>query len=180
MFKKLRQKHQERKSRRYSLHNQPSAYDEAVLAWVAPETISHRRGPIWKTTISLLLLTLIGWSLYTQAWTFTAVLIVLPLTYYMVHLEHPKYVEIKISHIGIKVGARKYPYSRIQAFWIIYEPHFVKTLNIRVKGEFVSDITVQLDGQHPAPVREILLAKIPELEGQIEKVSDTLLRILKI
>ena len=72
--------------------------------------------------------------------TFSFAIIAFVVAYYFAHLEHPKDVEVKISNIGIKVGGRKYPYSRIKAFWLIYEPPYIKTLNIRVSEELVSDI----------------------------------------
>ncbi|MBI2634073.1 hypothetical protein HYW82_00180 [Candidatus Peregrinibacteria bacterium] len=180
MFQKLKQKHQERRKRRYLLMNQPSAYDHAILSWIAPEALRHERGRVWKIIMGIIMAGLITWSIYTKIWTFTVALIAVIATYSLVSLDHPKDVEIKISNIGIKVGARKYPYSRIRAFWLIYELPHVETLNIRVRGELAGDITIQLDGQNPSEVREILMEKIPELEGQNEKFSDILFRLLKL
>lgn len=188
MLKKLKQKYNQhrikrarkREARLYALLNEPSAYDDVILSWIAPETVKHERGLVWKIVASLVVAFAIAWGFVYFSWTFSLLLITFVLVYYLVHLEHPKEVEIKISEIGIKVGAKKYPYSRIKVFWIIYEPPFVKTLNIRVSGEIVSDITIQLDHQDPAPIRNFLLEKIPELEGQTEKISDIFLRLFKI
>lgn len=180
MIKKFRQRREERKRKRYILENQPSAFDDAVLSWVAPETIRHQRGPVWKVVMGLIVLGLVVWGLFTDAWTFSLAIAVFSVVYYLAELEHPKVVEVKISDIGIKVGGRKYSYSHIKSFWIIYEPPYVRTLNIRVSGKSVSDITIQLDGQNPAAVREFLMGKIPELEGQTEKLSDIFLRLFKI
>ncbi len=175
------QKRKEKNEKRYLLLNKPSEYDNAVLSWVAPETIKHeKRGILWKILIFLLVLSAILWGFYNNAWTFSVAIITFVIVYYLVNLEHPKDVEVKISEIGIKVGARKYSFNKIKAFWIIYEPPYVNTLNIRVFGEMSSDITIQLGAQNPAPVREFLIGKIPELEGQSEKLSDIFFRILKI
>ena len=164
----------------YILKNKPTAYDDAVLSWVAPETIKHERGVLWKVIMTITVLaSVIGGFCYDSA-TFSIAIMAFVVAYYFAHLEHPKDVEVKISKIGIKVGARKYSYSRIKAFWIIYEPPYTKTLNIRVAEELITDITIQLDGQNPSQVREFLIEKIPELEGQREKLSDIFLRILKI
>ena len=37
----------------------------------------------------------------------------------------------------------------------------------------------RLDGQSPSPVREFLFSKIPELEGQTEKISDIIFRLFR-
>lgn len=191
MIKKLKEKFREGKLKRaqkkeekfknlYKLKNEPSAYDDAILSWIAPETVKHERGIIWKIIMTLLISAAIAWGIVYNSWTFSLVIAVFVAVYYLIHLEHPKDVEIKISGIGIKVGARKYSYNRIRAFWIIYEPPYIKTLNLRVSGELGGDITIQLNSQNPTPVRQLLMEKIPELEGQREKLSDIFIRVFKI
>lgn len=187
MIRKIKQKYTEHKIRRAQkkeaknyLLSLPSAYDEAVLSWIAPETIRHERGLLWKVLATLMVSLALAWGLVYGSWTFSLALLMFVVVYYLVHLEHPKEVEVKISEIGIKVGARKYPYGRIKAFWIIYEPPYTGTLNIRVTGEINSDITIQLGHAKPAEIRNFLLEYIPELEGETEKISDIFLRIFKI
>jgi len=107
-------------------------------------------------------------------------IIVFTAVYSLIHLEHPRNVQVKISEIGVKVGLKKYSYGKIKAFWIIYEPPFVQTLNLRVEGDFIGEITIQLAGQDPAQVREYLISKIPEMEGKSESFSDILVRLFKI
>lgn len=184
MLKKIKrrrtQKKEAKRQKLYIIKNMPTAYDDAVLSWIAPETIKHERGTVWKVIMTLIILTTIVLGVLYNAWTFSLAVGVFAVVYYLVHLEHPKNVEVKLSDIGVKVGAKKFPYSQIKAFWILYDPPYVKTLNLRVSGEFITDLTVQLDGQSPAPVREFLMEKIPEMEGQTEKVSDIFLRLFKI
>ncbi len=180
MIKKLKRKRAEKKARHYALRNAPSAYDEAILSWIAPETIKHDRGILWQIIITIIILASVGLSFYYNNATFAIAIIMFIVVYYLAHLEHPKDVEIKISNIGIKVGSRKYPYNRVKSFWVVYEPPYVKILYIRVTGEVVSDIAIQLDGQSPSPIRELLIEKIPELEGETEKFSDILFRLFKI
>lgn len=177
---KKAQKREERRRQMDLIRNVPTAYDEALISWIAPETIRHERGPIWKIVMSIVVLALIGGGIYYDAWTFSLAIGAFVSAYYLIHLEHPKAIEIKISDIGIKIGYRKYTYSQIKAFWLIYDPPFVQTLNIRVTGQYISDITIQLGDQSPATIREFLMTKIPELEGQSEKLSDIFLRLFKI
>ncbi|MBI5754105.1 hypothetical protein HZA40_03115 [Candidatus Peregrinibacteria bacterium] len=177
---KKAQKREERKRQIELIKNAPSAYDDAKISWIAPETIIHERGPIWKIFMTIAVLAVIAWGIYSGAWTFSLAIGIFAVAYYIIHLEHPKAIEIKISDIGIKVGYRKYSYSQIKAFWIIYDPPYVQTLNIRVSGHIIDDITIQLYDQEPALIREFLMSKVPELEGQTEKLSDIFLRLFKI
>lgn len=191
MLHKVRHKYQQHKLKRAQkrearqrqlelIRNNPSAFDEAVISWIAPETVRHQHGPVWKVIMGLIVLAFIGGGIYYGAWTFSLAMGAFVLAYYVIHLDHPKAVEIKISEIGIKIGYRKYSYSQIRAFWLIYDPPFVQTLNIRVSGQYVSDLTIQLGSGSPAAVREFLIGKIPELEGQSEKLGDIFLRLFKI
>lgn len=158
----------------------PSAFDHSVLSWTAPEYIKHEKGLFWKVCAVAFIAIMAAFGFMQDAWTFSMAIIAFAVTYFLVHLEHPRKVEVKLSHIGIKVGNRMYGYGKIKAFWIIYQPPQVKTLNIRVSGGVLTDIDIQLDGQNPAVVREFLLSKIPEMEGKTESFSDAILRLLKI
>lgn len=161
-------------------HNMPSDYDKAIISWIAPEMIRHERGIVWKITISLISAALIAGGIVYNSWTFSLAIAAFIAVYYLMNLEHPKDIEIKLSEMGVKVGTREYPFSRIKAFWIIYEHSYVKTLNLRITGELVADITIQLNHQKPSEVRNFLMKHIKELEGQSEKVTDIFLRLFKI
>jgi len=162
------------------MENTPSAFDKPILAWVAHETIQHERGTVWKVLMSVIVISTVVWGVMNNAWTLSLAVAAVAIVHYLAHLERPQEVEIKISEIGIKVGKRKYPYSRIRAFWLIYEPPFTSTLNIRVEGDFFGEISIQLGEQSPSKVRETLMRHIPELEGQSEKFSDIILKLFKI
>lgn len=177
---KKAQKREERKRQIELIRNMPSAYDNAHISWIAPETIIHQRGPTWKIVMSLVICLAIGGGIYYGAWTFSLAIATFAIAYFVINLQHPRAIEIKISDIGIKVGYKKYAYSQIKAFWILYDPPYVQTLNIRVVGQVIDDITIQLGNQSPADLREFLMTKIPELEGQTEKLSDIFLRLFKI
>ncbi|OGJ42395.1 hypothetical protein A3B60_00115 [Candidatus Peregrinibacteria bacterium RIFCSPLOWO2_01_FULL_39_12] len=177
MFAKIKNKIKEH---RLLIHNTPSEYDKSVISWIAPEMIRHDRGTVWKIVVSLISATIIAGGIVYNSWTFSLAVAAFIVVYYLVNLEHPKDIEVKLSEIGIKVGTKKYPFSRIKAFWIIYEHPYVKTLNIRIAGEILADITIQLNHQNSSEVRNFLIAHIPELEGQSEKITDIFLRLFKI
>jgi len=127
-----------------------------------------------------ILLAAVIMGFFQGQWSFSLVMVTFAITYYIMHRDHPKDVEIKISEIGIKVGKRKYPYSKIKSFWIFYDPPYISTLNIRYNDHVIVDIAIQLEGQNPADVREFLLGKIPEKVGHLEAFTDVLARLFKL
>lgn len=160
---------------------QLAAYDKAVFTWIAPEYIQHPKSKIWYLAAAVLVAAVILFDLLTEDFTMALAVVVLAGVYLYIHSHHPpKDIKITVSRMGIKVGKMIFPFSSIQAFWIIYEPPHITTLNLRVKEHFFSDIVIQLNHEDPVPVREYLCGQIPEWEGKTERTSDILLRLLKL
>ncbi|MFH1533670.1 MAG: hypothetical protein ABID64_01955 [Nitrospirota bacterium] len=184
MIKKLKDKFKQRKIRKVRekeyIENQPSAFDNTVISWTAPEHLRHKRGKIWKVIVAALLIAAIVTGMAHQAWTFSLAIVVFAIVYYLVNREPTKDVEVSISDIGIKVGKRKYPFTRIKSFWLVYEPPYTKSLYVKVDGELVVDISIQLNSQDPSEVREFLIEKIPEKEGHNQSLTEIFSRLLKI
>ncbi len=184
MIKKIKDKFKQRKIKkaklREFLHSLPSAYDNKVIIWNAPEHTVHRRGKLWKVIVIGLLIAAMVTTLVHQAWTFALTIVAFTFVYYLLNREHPKEVEISLSDIGIKVGRRKYPFSRVKSFWLVYEPPYTKTLYVKMEGELVVNIAIQLKDQDPSEVREFLIEKVPESEGQREPLTDIFSKLLKI
>ncbi len=180
MLQKIKTKIRDSRLERANILSAPSAFDNVLIGWIAPEVVRHQRGAAWKTiAILIFLMGTISAFLY-DSWTFGMAIFACGAVYYIEHLEHPKDVEIKISDIGVKMGSKKYAYSKIKSFWIIYDPPYVATLNMRVMGHYPGIVTIQLHGQDPAELREFLISRIPELPGQNEALSDIFIRIFKI
>jgi len=158
-----------------------NAFEQEVkISWEAPEIEHHERGLVWKITMSIIVLSIIVLGLFYNNWTFSLLIFVFALTYYLSNFKKPEILIVKISNIGIKVGTRNYPYSRIEKFWIIYEPPFISTLNISIQGELLNQITIQLNEQDPSEIREFLSKKIKEDKGKIISLTDIILKLLKI
>lgn len=181
MIKRIKEKIKLFSARRRERHtaNIPSVYDNAVVSWITPEYIRHERGTVWKIIMPTVMIASAIIGYYYDNWTFSLAVVVIAIVYFLLHLEHPKNVEVKLSDIGIKVGTRVFPYGRIKSFWIIYEPPYVETLNFYAKGSLM-EMTIYLNNQDPSKIRDFLINKIPEIEGKTESLSDIFLRIFKI
>lgn len=180
MLKKIKTKYKENRDQVEQMRNAPTAFDDALHSWVAPEFIRHERGMVWKITMPLLVFLAAFLGIYFGAWSFSIAIVAFAIVYWLIHRNPPKDVEVVISDVGLKVGNRRYPFSRIKAFWIIYEPPVFKTLYIRVSGDIAVNIPIQLEDEHPAIIREIMIEKIPELEGQKISLTETISRLLKL
>ncbi|MBI2638648.1 hypothetical protein HYW83_03600 [Candidatus Peregrinibacteria bacterium] len=156
------------------------AFDKALLTWRAPEYTHHEKSPIWFVVAGLIALLLVLYGLKTDGWTFSVAIIVFAGTYYLVHREAPKTVEVKISKFGVKIGRHVFPYSNLKSFWIVYEPPFIKKLYLRMASSFKPDVFIALEDADPVEVRRLLNTHLNELKGRHEPFSDTLVRLFRL
>lgn len=170
----------QKKEQKEQLYAAATAFDDAVCSWQTSEFVRHDRGIIWKIMMPLLVFLAVFMGIYYDVWTFSLAIATFALVYYILHRKGPETINVVISDIGIKVGSRCYPFSKIKAFWIIYQPPVLKTLHIRVSGDIALNIAIELEDQHPAAIRELLIDKIPEIEGQKVSLVESLARLLKL
>ena len=157
-----------------------AVHNKLLLAWRAPEFISHPKSKKWFMIAGTIILALIAYAIYTDSATMAIVFIVLAGVYYMTHRQEPKIIDIKITQLGIFAGDTFYPYNTINAFWIAYHPPYVHAINLRLGGKTFRKITIQLDQQSPVAVREVLSGEIPEIETEEESVSEIITRVLRL
>lgn len=155
-------------------------YDKSVVEWTASEYIKYKKGWLWYTIFSVTMLVSVYEAYVYSSVTFALALTIFLVAYIIFDLKNPKAVKISISEMGIKVGKNVYQFSRIKAFWILYNPPMVSTLNIRVHNELMTDVEIQLDGMNPVEIYNFLSTKLPELEGKEEGFIKGLARFLKL
>ena len=155
-------------------------FNNAVIDWEAPDYIPHQKGWQWFFVAGACVVLLCVYAIITDNWTLLLAMLVLSAIYVWQHFQTPKNVKIIISKAGIKVGNKEFPYQNIRAFWVIYQPPFVKTLNIRFNAKLMSDISIHLEDQNPGNLREYLCSQIREIEGKEETFTDILIRIFKL
>ena len=160
--------------------NTESSFEEEVISWTAPESVKYNRGMLWKVVVSLISAGLVVFGFFYNAWTFSLAVIVFAIVYAIVNRKDPKEIKVIISEIGIKAGYRKYPYSAIKDFCIVYNPPYASELHLRVLNDIAHEIIIHLWGQNPAQLRNYLLTHLKEKTDHRESFSDAILRLFKI
>lgn len=176
LVKKIKRVYRKRKPKNEKHH----AYNDAVVSWSAPEYIKPKKSIIWFIVASIAVALLIIYGVTEGSWTFTAAIAAAVFAYVVYHKQKPGNIGVTVSKIGIKIGNHKIPYSNMRAFWIVYHPPFIQTLNIRTADALTPDLTIQLGDQSPVTIREYLVRQIPEWEGKHENFIDSLARFLKL
>lgn len=159
---------------------QEHAYDSAVFEWQAPEYHKHHKGAVWFIIAGLIAFGLVVYGVVTAGWTFSVAILIFSGVYLLIHSQEPKKIPVKISPMGIKMGNHYVPYSDIRAFWIVYHPPMIKTLNFRTVHPLLPDMMLSLEHHDPSEIRDYLSTQIPEWEGKAESFSNTLVRLLRL
>ncbi len=163
------------------IESHPGAeHNRLLLEWRTPEFVRHAKGKNWFMAAGILTLCLVAYALYTGSATMAIVFIVLAGVYILAHNQEPKIISVKVTQLGVFVGDVFYPYNMIQAFWIVYHPPMVQTLNLRLAGKAITKVTIQLDQQNPVEVRTLLAKEVPEVEGQQETTTELLIRLFRL
>lgn len=158
----------------------PTHYDRALIEWEAPEYGHYEKGKIWYIIFALTTALFTTYAILNKDYIFATAIILFALTYTLIQRKKPQTTKIIISHNGIKVEKEAYSFHQIHAFWIIYQPPYIQTLNIRTNKHFMPDITISLEDQDPAIIRHVLSHFIPEWQNRQEAFSETLIRLLRL
>jgi hypothetical protein len=155
--------------------------NRVIESWEAEEYVTHEKDKRWYMIAGGITLFFILYGILTNSASMAIAFLLLAMVYYVFQLQQAKKVHVILSELGIQFGPRFYPYNTIQSFWILYNPPHLTTLNLKLTKGIDRHIIIQLGAEvNPGDLREYLLTQIPELEGQEETFTDSIIRKFKI
>lgn len=158
----------------------PDIHNEILLEWMTPEFMPMHRSKLWYVIAGFVMLGIIGYAVYSESITMAVVFILLAGTFMMTNKQKPRMIKVKISNLGIEYDKQFYHYHNINAFWIVYQPAYVRSLYLRIAGKGFKYIKIELNHQNPVEVRDLLSKEIPEIEGAEERPIDIITRLLRL
>ena len=152
-----------------------------LMEWETPEFMPTPRGRLWFVVAGAVLTAFVVYGLLSDNPTMAIVFIMLAIVFMLVEKKQPKIVRAIITDMGVQYRDEFFPYHHINAFWIVYHPPYVQVLYLRVRrGRRLDCLRIELNGQKPQKVRQLLLKEVPEIEGAQEPTTDILARVLKL
>lgn len=146
-----------------------------LLSWQTHER--HNETPTQNIKIALGTVTaaLLGYSLYTQNFLFSIVIVLASFVWYAYAHRPPHQIDFAITTRGIQIQNRLYEFGDLKSFWIFFDPPHVKELSIESKKTFMPFLKIPLGDMKPTIVREQLIKFIPE-QKQEETLTDIVSR----
>lgn len=153
---------------------------EVFFHWQFDEFTRHQRSGGWYIWAGIIVVTLVGYSIFSSNFLFGLITIIAALTILMFHRNNEK-IDFKITQDGIFVNDKFYNYDSLINFYIIYNPPTVKSLYFEPKSFLQPRIPIFLADQDPLKIREVLLQYLEEdIDREDEPVSEQTSRILKL
>lgn len=154
--------------------------DKVVFAWTCKDYEDFQRGKIWNISMIILVLILFAGGIFYDAWTFSLLIVVFAIVYYIVHKTESKELTISLSEVGIRISNTFFSYQKILGFSIVYNPPMTKKLIIFIKNDLIGERRLELPEEQIFQIQEFLKGKIPEIENKGFSVSDFLNKFLKL
>lgn len=92
---------------------------EDQITWSAQEAVHHEKGAMWFVLFTVLMLGLLGLSIWTQAWSFAVLILVITVVVFIFAKRPPRELAYSLSDDGFSVDGRAHKYDEFKAFGVI-------------------------------------------------------------
>jgi hypothetical protein len=159
--------------------NIPSNLGEVLLYWQEPEHEPLKLGPRAQTVVTVLLIAIVGYAIYTNSPLMAITFILIGIVGYLSLHREPRTVPFLITTKGIVTDDKLYEFDTIETFFIYTEPPFENILSIQTNGELVPYVHIPIETVDVNVLRDILSEFIPE-EKHHPRLVDTLEKLLHL
>ncbi len=153
--------------------------DTPLLEWEAPEGEHFAHGKSWYICAALFLFFCIGYAIWTGAWSFVVVLVLIAGVYVYAHRTPPKDLHIRIWKTGYAVKDEFIKWDECKGYWMLQSP-LSTTLTIAHTKALTPFTKIQLGTTDPHAVHEVLDQFLPHTQDKKENLIDIIIHICKL
>ena len=154
-------------------------HSSAIISWKVQKFENFERHVWWSRIIFIILIVLLTYSLLTDNFLLSIILILSGIIIYLFEKKDPEDYTFAVYETGIVAHNHFYEFTEIENFWIFYEAGHIgrKEISIKINNPFFPYIHIPLGKENPNKIRKILLEYIPE-EMHKESLFDFLENII--
>jgi hypothetical protein len=153
--------------------------ESVLLGWKANEFELYERSLVYYILIALLLVAIIGYSIYTQDWYAIPIFLILAGFFVWYQRKIPAEKTYRITQLGLYEDNKFYQYNEIFSYWFVLDGEY-KALNIIFAKKYLPQLTILLAGTDPVKIRATLSKYIPEESHRRENILDRLVRLFRL
>jgi len=144
------------------------------------EFSKHDRGLLWYFIVILLGAACLVYAIMTGNFLFAVILVLISVVMILMGLNEPRNVKLEIDPTGVRLGTKKYSFTQLKDFSIIFQPPEINTLYLEFRMPLRERLSIPMGDLDPNIVRNYLLNFLEEdLDRDDESLSDILSRTLK-
>lgn len=153
--------------------------ESPLLEWEAPQRDNHEHGPKWNIIAAICVLLLIGYAIWTAAWTFIVVIVVMCGVYLYTHRLPLENARMRIWKNGYAVNNAFSKWEDCTGYWML-QSNLSTTLTIGHRKALTPFTKIQLKGMDPQKIHEVLEQFLPLIQNKKENLIDTIIHICKL
>jgi hypothetical protein len=128
--------------------------------WEASEYIHHHKNPLWFVGLAAVAVLVFGVSVFLQAWTFAALVVVMVAAIVFFAVRPPRSLHYKLSAKGLQIDEHFYGFGDFRSFGVVQDGGLFSIVLLPVK-RFMPALTVYFEQQDGERIVDILGAHLP-------------------
>ena len=155
----------------------PISTDYEDLSWTASEFMEHQKPHGWYLTVTLAGLALAG-VLYFIVEDIITVLVVAvaAILFAIVGARKPGATSYSLSHAGLRVGSRVYPYATFKSFSVI-EEGAIDSIQFAPLKRFMQPVTIYFPPEQEDQIIDLLADYLPHEDRQHDPIDRLMKRL---
>ncbi len=154
------------------------ADDEALVTWSAHEYLHQEKGTVWFILFAIVILALIGLSVWTQAWSFTVLIVVIAAVVIVYTRRPPRELTYSLTDEGLVIDGKLNQFSNFKSFGIIRDGEEFSVMLIPTQ-RFQPGVTVYFPEEAGEDIVDMLGSRLPMKDLKLDAV-DRLVRLLRL
>lgn len=152
--------------------------DELLVTWSAHEYLHQEKGTVWFVLFAIVILALIGLSVWTQAWSFTVLIVVIAAVVIVYARRPPRELTYSLTDEGLVIDGKLNQFSSFKSFGIIRDGEEFSVMLIPTQ-RFQPGVTVYFPEEAGEDIVDMLGSRLPMKDLKLDAV-DRLVRLLRL
>ncbi|MDO8336587.1 MAG: hypothetical protein Q7T74_07500 [Candidatus Saccharibacteria bacterium] len=148
------------------------------VSWEASESIHHEHDGMWFIGLIIVVLSLVGISVWMQQWSFTALIIIMTIALIIYIRRPPRVLRYNLSSNGLHIDQQFRGFDEFKSFGVLQEGNLFSIMLIPTK-RFGQSLTIYFDEGAGERIVDILGAYLPMEDLRLDTM-DVLLKRLRL
>jgi len=153
-------------------------YSDQPVTWAAQEYIHRDKGALWYVFFVVIILGLIALSIFTKAWSFTALVVVIALVVIVYTRRPPRELTYSLTDEGLTIDGVLHKFSGFKSFGIIHDGKEFSVMLIPTR-RFQPGVSVYFPEEAGEDIVDMLGSRLPMKDLKLD-IVDRIVRLIRL